>query len=69
LIVEVLDYFIEAAERGAIRRDIAPEILAVRFLGSFFHLVMGNVLKDIESEEAQEILDGFCDIFMNGIQA
>ena len=69
LIVEVLDYFIEAAERGAIRSDIAPEILAVRFLGSFFHLFMGNTLRDIDSDEAQETLDVAIDMFTNGIHA
>jgi AcrR family transcriptional regulator len=69
VIVEVLDYFIDAAERGALRRDIAPEVLAVRFLGAFFHLVMGNSLKDIESDDAQETLDTFIDIYMNGIQS
>jgi TetR/AcrR family transcriptional repressor of uid operon len=69
LIVEVLDYFIDAAERGAIRGDIAPEILTVRFLGSFFHLFMGNTLRDIDSDEAQESLDVAIDIFTNGIHA
>ncbi len=70
LIVEVLDYFIEAAERGAIRKDIAPEVLAVRFLGSFFHLIMSDALRaDINSPESQETLDVAIDIFVNGIGA
>lgn len=67
LITEVLDYFSEAADRGAIRRDIPPEVLAVRFLGSFFHLAMGDVL-DLEDEETLEQIDVAIDIYFNGLK-
>lgn len=68
LIVEVVDYMAEAAERGAVRTDIAPEELAIRFLGSFFHLLMGDV-RTRDDDEADDPFTNAIEIFMHGIAA
>ena len=67
LITEVLDYFSDAADRGAIRRDIPPEVLAVRFLGSFFHLAMGAAM-DLDDDEELERIEVAIDIYFNGLK-
>jgi AcrR family transcriptional regulator len=67
LITEVLDYFIDAADRGVIRRDIAPEVLAIRFLGSFFHLVMGSANRNVEDSEVLDNIEVAIEIYFNGL--
>ena len=42
LVVALVDYFSEAAERGAVRTDIPPERLAVQLLGNLFFLATGD---------------------------
>jgi hypothetical protein len=66
LVVELLDYFIEAADRGAVRRDIPPEVLAVRFLGSFFHMMLGAGKRNIDDREEQ--IETALDIYFNGLK-
>jgi AcrR family transcriptional regulator len=68
LITEVLDYFIDAADRGAIRKDIPPEVLVIRFLGAVFHMMMGPSPRNIEDEEELEKIDVAIDIYFNGMK-
>lgn len=66
LIVELVDYLADAAERGAIRRDIPAEQLAVRFLGSLFSL-LGVGDDDLRAEESREAFRISVEIFLNGV--
>ena len=64
LIVLVADYFADAAERGAIRRDIAPEQIAVLFLSSLFTVFMSDPPAAAEENERTDLA---VDIFVRGI--
>jgi AcrR family transcriptional regulator len=65
LIVEVVDYFAEAAERGAVRDDIPPEQLALRFLSSLFSLMTVSA-GDFTSESGREAFDVSIELFLHG---
>ena len=64
LILLVADYFADAAERGAVRRDIAPEQIAVLFLSSLFTVFMGDPPAPGEENEHANMK---IDIFVRGI--
>ena len=66
LVVEVVDYFADAAERGALRDDIPPEQIAIVFLGSMLSLLMGTAA-DIRSEAGRERIDTAIELFLNGV--
>ena len=64
LIVHAVDYFTDAAERGAVRRDIPPERLAVHFLSAMFvHFT------EVEPDEReQEFVNTTIEIFARGVR-
>ncbi len=64
LILLVADYFADAAERGAVRRDIAPERIAVGFLSSMFTIFMGDPPAEGEENEHANLI---IDIFVRGV--
>ena len=66
LIVEVVDYFADAIERGAVRDGLQPEQLAVHFLGSLFGLLAGDDAR-IQSSDGIADFDLAVDIFLNGV--
>jgi AcrR family transcriptional regulator len=57
LIVHVVDYLSDAAERGAVRTDIPPEQLAVHFLSGMFVHFMGGRDPETEAEFAKTKID------------
>lgn len=63
LIVLVVDYFADAAERGAIRSDIPAEVMAVRFLGTLYQM---NKDQDLGSAEQEEEIEVSVELFLNG---
>jgi hypothetical protein len=64
LIVLVVDYFADAAERGAIRSDIPPEQIAVLFLSSLFTVYMGDPPSNGEKGDHANLA---IEIFVRGI--
>ena len=63
LIVAMADFFSDAAERGDVRDDIAPEEIGVLFLMSLFWFIVGH----LESRDQSPVLDDWIDIFSRGI--
>ena len=65
LILEIVDYFADAVERGVIRDDIPPEQLTIRFLSSLFSLL---TIPDDEltSEEGRDAFATTIELFLNG---
>ncbi len=63
LILHVVDYLGDAAERGAVRRDIVPEQLAVHFLSAMFVHFMGAA----DADRADEFADTKIDILVRGM--
>ncbi len=66
LIVAVVDYFADAAERGVIRKDVPPELLAVRFLSSLYTLVPAGKPDPAEQAEA---IKWTVELFVHGVSA
>ncbi|NRA02027.1 MAG: TetR/AcrR family transcriptional regulator [Myxococcales bacterium] len=66
LIVAVVDYFADAAERGAIRSDVPPELLAVRFLSSLYTLVPAGKPDPAEQRDA---IKWTVELFVHGVSA
>ena len=65
LIVHVVDYLSDAAERGAVRKDIPPEQLAIHFLsGMFVHFIGGP-----DAEREDEAARAKIDILARGMRA
>ena len=63
LLVEMIDFFHECAERGELRDDLAPEELVGIFMRSLFGWVAINVERPDEDNSA---LNAFVDIFVRG---
>ena len=64
LIVHVADYLSDAAEQGAVRKDIPPEQLAIHFLsGMFVHFIGGP-----DGEREDEAARARIDILARGMQ-
>jgi len=63
LLVELADYFAEAAERGAIRADIPAEALAIHFLSGLFPHLLGEA----DRRERDEAVQLAIEIFLSGI--
>ena len=66
LIVAVVDYFADAAERGAIRGDISPELLAVRFLSSLYTIVPTG---EPDLAEQRDAIKWTVELFVHGVSA
>jgi hypothetical protein len=64
LIVAMVDYFSDAAERGAVRADIPPEEIAGVFLTALFGFAIGAV-EDWDGRRAD--FERWIDIFVRGI--
>ncbi len=64
LIVYIVDYLGDAAERGAVRRDIAAEDLAIHFLTAMFL----HFTSTTEREVALESVRAKIDILVKGMQ-
>jgi TetR/AcrR family transcriptional repressor of uid operon len=65
LVVAMVDYFAEAAERGEVRTDIPPEEIAGMFLTTFFGFVASN----FESlEDRLDVFTRMIDVFSKGIK-
>ena len=65
LILLVVDYFADAAERGALRTDIAPEQIAILFLSFLFTVFMRNP----GGERNLDITNLSIEVFVNGVAA
>ena len=66
LVVAIVDYFAEAAERGEVRTDLPPEEIANIFLTSLF----GFVATSIDAlEERLEEFGRIIDVFVRGVSA
>ncbi len=66
LVVAIVDYFAEAAERGEVRADLPPEEIANIFLTSLFGFVATSL------DALEERLDEFgriIDVFVRGVSA
>ena len=63
LLVEMIDFFHECAERGELRDDLAPEELVGIFMRSLFGWVAINVERPDEDDST---LNAFVDIFVRG---
>ncbi len=64
LLVEMIDFFHECAERGELRDDLSPEELVGIFMRSLF----GWVAIDVGQSEAEHsTLGAFVDIFVRGV--
>ena len=66
VIVFIVDYLADAAERGAIRRDIPPELMAVHFLGSVYTL---PTVPDSNPSDQKEAIKLTVELFTQGISA
>ncbi len=64
LMVELIDFFHECAERGELRDEFAPEELVGIFMRSLFGWVAINVERPDEDNSA---LNAFVDIFVRGV--
>ena len=64
LIVDIVDWFHDAAERGAVRRDAPPEQLAIAFLSSLFSWFASD-----QDAWSQAQADLAVDIFVRGVSA
>jgi AcrR family transcriptional regulator len=63
LLVQMIDFFHECADRGELRDDLSPEELVGIFMRSLF----GWVAIDVEGPERdRRTLNGFVDIFVKG---
>ena len=64
LLVAMIDFFHECAERGELRDEFAPEELVGIFMRSLF----GWVAIDVGRPDGDDsTLDGFVDIFVRGV--
>ena len=64
LIVAVVDYFDDAADRGEVRSDIAPEEVTSLFLTGLF----GFIVSSIDAmQERRPDFERFIDVFVRGI--
>ena len=63
LVVHVVDYLSDAAERGAVRRDIPPEQLAVHFLSAMFVHFMDSA----DAERADEFANTKIELLVRGM--
>ncbi len=64
LLVEMIDFFHECAERGELRDEFVPEELVGIFMRSLF----GWVAIDVEQPDGNDsTLNGFVDIFVRGV--
>ncbi len=64
LMVELIDFFHECAERGELRDDLAPEELVGIFMRSLFGWMAINVER---ADEEDSTLNDFVDIFVRGV--
>jgi AcrR family transcriptional regulator len=66
----VTRYFEEARARGEIR-DVDPYVAAIAFFSFFFRTMIANAFlgNDVFLEMDEGAVDGFVDIFINGIRA
>lgn len=63
LIVALVDYFADAAERAAIRTDVPPEALATHFLASLFPHFLG----ESDPRQRDEAVHLAIEIFLAGV--
>ncbi len=66
LLVEMIDFFHECAERGELRDDLSPEDLVGIFMRSLFGWLAIDVGRSDE-ETRQSALAAFVDIFVRGV--
>ena len=66
LLVEMIDFFHECAERGELRDDLSPEDLVGIFMRSLFGWMAIDVGRPEEKAE-HSTLDSFVDIFVRGV--
>jgi TetR/AcrR family transcriptional regulator len=60
--------FEEQIRLGKMREDVDPHLAAVTFLGFlFYYSLMKEIFSDKVIKENKKILDGFIDIFLNGV--
>ncbi len=64
LLVEMIDFFLECAERGELRDDLAPEDLVGIFMRSLFGWVAINLERPDEDDST---LNAFVDVFVRGV--
>jgi len=64
LLVEMIDFFHECAERGELRDDLVPEDLVGIFMRSLFGWV---AITGEQPDRARSTLDAFIDIFVRGV--
>ena len=63
LVVAIVDFFSEAAERGEIRDDLSPEEVARIFLSNLF----GFIVAAVDYEESLSEFGRVIDVFVRGI--
>jgi AcrR family transcriptional regulator len=63
LMVELVDYFADAAECGAIRTDISPEALAGHFFASLFPHFLGEP----DAHRREHAVEVAIEIFLTGV--
>ena len=61
LVVALTGYFAQAAERGEVRKDVAPQSLALMFLATMFGFFRGPTMH-------KRAFAGFIDVFLRGIE-
>jgi len=66
LLVEMIDFFHECAERGELRDDLSPEELVGIFMRSLFGWVAIDVGRP-EPQAERSTLEAFVDIFVKGV--
>lgn len=62
LIIHLVDYFSDAVDRGIVRRDVAPDQLAVHFFSMMFLSFMNG-----DGDDSEDFVRAAIDIFVRGI--